>query len=112
MNKLDIIPVDSAVIVEIKKVEEKTASGLYIAKSAAERDQQYVDEGVLVAIGDLAFYEVKNNGGVMPPIGSTVYFKKHSGILHENEDKTKIYRIIQDIDIYAYKTVEEVADAR
>jgi co-chaperonin GroES (HSP10) len=100
---IDIIPIDSAVVVEIKKIEEKTAGGLIITKTTAERDQQYVDEGVLVAIGDLAFFEVRNNGGIAPNIGDMVYFKKHSGILHENADKTKIYRIIQDIDVYAYK---------
>jgi len=108
MSDLDLVPVDSAVIVELKKVDEKTKGGLIKLSSQMEKDQQYIDEGILVAIGDLAFYELKHNDGTVPPLGSRVFFKRHSGILHETEDKEKIYRIIQDIDIYAYEKKEEV----
>jgi co-chaperonin GroES (HSP10) len=95
-----IKPIDDAVLVEIKKTEEKTSGGIVRPKTLIERDQMEETDGILVAIGDFAFYDLIANGKSYPQIGDRVYFKRHSGILHYDDPNNKVYRIIHDQDIY------------
>ena len=95
------------ILIEIKKIEKKTDSGIYISESLIERNQMSEVEGTLVACGDFAFYDLIVNNKFYPKIGDKVYFKRHSGILHYGDDD-KVYRIINDQDIYASKEEEKL----
>jgi co-chaperonin GroES (HSP10) len=106
--ELDIEPIDDTVIVEVRKIEEKTKGGILLTKSVIDKDQMFEDEGILVAYGPLAFYTLSANNAEVPQLGSKVYFKKHSGIVHDNENKTKVYRCILDKDIYVKRRTTNV----
>jgi len=104
-------PVDDAVLVEIQKIEEKTAGGIYMSENVVDHKQMEQVEGTLVAVGDFAFFDLIANNKSYPKIGDKVFFKRHSGILHYDDKNNKVYRIIHDQDIYACETdmkVEEV----
>jgi len=103
--ELDIEPIDDTVVVEVKKIEGKTAGGILLTKSITDKDQMFEDEGTLVAYGPLAFYTLSANNAEVPKLGSKVYFKRHSGIVHDNENKTKVYRCILDKDIYVKRRI-------
>jgi len=104
-----IKPIDDTVLIQVKKIDEKTASGIVIPEALVERKQMEEITGTVVAVGDLAFYDLIANGKSYPIVGDKVFFKRHSGILHYDEkDKTKVYRIINDQDIYATEVEEKI----
>jgi co-chaperonin GroES (HSP10) len=105
-NRKDLVPVDKTVIIEIKKIEEKTEGGIFLTNSIVEKDQMLITEGIITAIGDYAFYDLKKVGFSHPKIGDKVFFKKYSGILHSDKETGKEYRLIQDSDIYALEKHE------
>lgn len=107
MNDVSLIPLDTAVVVKIEKSKDTTKSGIALPENMVERSQQLVTEGVLYSIGDFAFNELLLNNKKVPKIGDKVFFKKFSGILHDpKKNDDFIYRIINDIDIYAFEEVE------
>ena len=112
LNKL-IKPIDDTVLVELKTIGEKyDNSQLCRPISAIDRDQMLETTGILVALGDYAFYSLKVNEqyvldtkgtkATIPKIGDRVFFKSYSGILHYGDDG-KVYRLMNDKDIYGTK---------
>jgi co-chaperonin GroES (HSP10) len=97
-------------VVEIEKVGETYKdSSIVLPEDIQRRDQMSITEGIVAAIGDCAFLEIKNAGAkALPMIGDKVYFKKFSGILHSDKESGKEYRLIQDIDIYALESTDGV----
>jgi chaperonin GroES len=80
-----IKPLFNNVVVKPAEKEVKTAAGIYIAESAAERPQL----GEIIAIGD-----VKNM-----KVGDKVYYKRWGG--NEIKEGNEEYLIIEDKDILA-----------
>lgn len=104
---MKLIPIDTTLIVEIEKVEQKSKGGIQLPGEYIDKEQMSITEGVVVALGDFAFYEI--NEGKTPKMGDKVYFKRHSGIMHSDKETGKEYRIIHDQDVYAMESmVEEV----
>jgi len=94
---LKLQPIDTYVILEIKEKEEKKGA-LVLPDSVQDKFKAALEEGVIVSIGDEAFFELKEKKRKVPVIGDKVIFKKHCGKWYKEEDQT--YRILQDIDIY------------
>jgi co-chaperonin GroES (HSP10) len=106
---LDYKPIDTAVMIEVDKVEETSAGGIQLPEGFIEKEQMMRVEGVIVAMGDYAYKELKDAKFNYPNIGDKVLCKKYSGVLHYNEiDKRRVYRIIQDTDVIAIKQNSEV----
>jgi co-chaperonin GroES (HSP10) len=97
------------VIVEIEKVAEASKGGIILTEDFQRRDQMSITDGIVAAVGDCAFAEIKTAGAeLIPSVGDKVYFKKFSGILHSDKETNKEYRLILDKDIYALERNKEV----
>jgi len=111
IRKLELVPIDTAVIADLKSISNTTEGGIYLTDVQKERTEMTQTEGVLSAIGDGAFEELKSRGYNYPKVGDLVYFKSHSGILVREDSRlkrNKLQRVMQDIDIYAINKGEEV----
>lgn len=72
---MKIQPLGDRVLVEVKKPEEKTKSGLVLPETAKERPQK----GKVIAVGK---GRVADDGKAIPvevKVGDTVLYKKYSG---------------------------------
>lgn len=111
LENYEIIPTFNRVLVKIKKVEEKTAGGLYLAADTIDREKLASNEGVLVALGEFAFSEMSE--ALRPKVGDQVFINMYPGLEFEDvSDEGVIYRICQDKDIltpYRKKNTVEAA---
>ncbi|MCC5889447.1 MAG: co-chaperone GroES [Alkalibacterium sp.] len=88
-------PLGNRVLLEVKKQEEKTASGLVLPDSAKEKPQT----AVVVAVGE---GRLMDNGGhaAMPvEVGDEVLFEKYAG--SEVKYQGKEYLVVKDSDLIA-----------
>lgn len=97
---MQIQPVGDNLIlkIEVKKKEEKTASGIILANSGTQQSLRQ-DIGTVVAIGE---GRRLNNGELLPPCvkeGQKVLFNKYAGT-EINQDEEK-YLILKETDILA-----------
>ncbi len=104
---LKMVPLDTAVIVNVKKIQEKTACGIELPSSMTVKEQLAQTKGTVAAIGDMAFEELRNLNKLVPEAGDIVYFKKYSGICWYDEEDDKEYKIINDQDIYSFESAEK-----
>jgi co-chaperonin GroES (HSP10) len=96
LNKSGIIPVGFSVLIEPDPVEEKTASGIITATPAeADRKQLAQTDGVVLAIGPLAF---SDEPSPRCKAGERVVMKAYAGMLRKGTDGNE-YRIIADTDV-------------
>lgn len=98
MNKSGIHPVEFKVLVRPKKVEEKTVGGIIIPESAKEKEKYATVEGVLVAIGTIAF--TSPDWLDKPKVGDTVLYDKYSGARVKGKDEEE-YILLNDKEIGA-----------
>lgn len=99
INKSGIRPFRNCLLLLPKQIEEKTSAGIIVATSGQlEREQLAQTEGVVVAIGALAFegWEAED----LPKIGDTVVFTKYAGMMRNGNDDLQ-YRLIIDEDVRA-----------
>jgi chaperonin GroES len=82
-----IMPLGENVLVEPKKSEAQTASGIVLPESAEEKSQ----EGTVIAIGESDKIKVK--------VSDTVIYSKYSGSELKLEDKE--YLLVKNEDILA-----------
>jgi co-chaperonin GroES (HSP10) len=96
---IDIVPTGHHVLVEVQKVEKKTAGGIIIPDDRVERDQCSANKGKVIALGPNAFRDF--GGNPWCKIGDTVIFPKYSGLEYKSESKEDetLYRILNDEDI-------------
>ena len=99
-KKLGIIPVETKVLIQPEKVEDRSAGGLWIPEHRLEREQWAQDRGTLIAKGGLAFEDWE---GRKPEIGEKVIYRKYAGTLIKRRLETGVeeYRLCQDEDIIA-----------
>lgn len=88
MAKTNIKPLGEYVLIEPKKAETKTESGIYIPDTASEKKTQF---GKVVAAGESEKMNVKK--------GQQVVFRQYSG--EEIADGGKDYLLIKCDDIIA-----------
>lgn len=104
----DLKPMEFNVVVELDKIEEKTASGLYLPESKVDRDKLEAEEGTLVAVSPHAFsYAEWPAGARQPRVGDRVLIARFAGITRERGGAT--FKIVKDKDIIA---VVEQAEAK
>lgn len=101
-HEFNMIPLDTALIIEIEKVQKVSSGGINLPESLVDLEQTRITEGILVKVGDMAYSELNELNKIYPKIGDKVFFKKYSGILYYDEKSDKQYRIIQDQDIYSF----------
>ena len=90
-----IKPLHDRVVVERVEAEEKTASGIVLPGSAAEKP----DVGIVIAVGD---GKVLDNGSRAPlcvKAGDKVLFGKYSGQAVKHEGKEVL--VMREDDIFA-----------
>lgn len=93
-----IRPVEYKVLVKPKAVEEKTAGGIYLPDQIKEKEKFAKQEGVLVAVGAIAFTDP--DWLDRPKVGDTVLFDKYAGCTVKGKDGEE-YRLINDKEIGA-----------
>jgi co-chaperonin GroES (HSP10) len=107
-KKRDLYPIDTAVVINLGKKKNKTEGGIIFTDSYADKNELMLTEGKIEVAGEGAFKELKAAGLSYPEVGDNVCFKRYSGILFDCEVTGTIYRVVQDIDIYAIDNGEEV----
>ena len=101
INKSGIRPVEYMVVVEPKRVEEKTAGGLYIPDSNRDKEQFGQKEGRLVAASPHAFSYAKEwPKGTKPQVGDRVLFMRYQGDEVKGQDGES-YWLLKDASIMA-----------
>lgn len=88
-------------LIEPKRVDEKSKGGIIIPDEAKDREQFAQMEGTLVARSPLAFtYDDWPAGCNAPGVGDRVLFAKFAGAKVTGKDG-KEYRLVNDKDIAA-----------
>lgn len=98
-----IVPILHRLLIHPIQVEEANATfrkmkelGLAIPESdTKKREQQAVEVGIVVAVGDTAFRDF--NATVIPVVGDKIYFAKYSGKAVKDEEIE--YVLINDEDV-------------
>jgi co-chaperonin GroES (HSP10) len=102
VNNSGILPVGVSILVLPEQVEETTESGIVIATpSELERFQLKQTDGVVVAVGPLAFFDEKDpRGNVIPRcrVGQRVVMTAYAGMIRKGKDGL-MYRLIRDSDV-------------
>ena len=96
------MPSGSKVMIEVEKMERRTASGLVIPEQVAERADMNQMTGTVVAMGPLAFHD---QPVAWCQVGDRVKFSKFAGFLH-TEDGVD-YRVMHDLDIIMVEREDE-----
>jgi chaperonin GroES len=90
----NIKPLHDRVVVERVEAEEKTASGIVLPGSAAEKP----DMGVVIAVGDGKILDNGNKVNMNVKIGDKIIFGKYSG--QTVKMNSKEYLIMREDDIF------------
>lgn len=88
-------PLGNRVLLEVKKEEEKTASGLVLPDSAKEKPQT----AIVVAVGEGRVLDNGQRATVEVAVGEEVLFEKYAG--SEVKYAGKEYLVVKDTDIIA-----------
>ncbi|WHZ33073.1 co-chaperone GroES [Desemzia incerta] len=88
-------PLGDRVIIEVKKEEETTASGIVLAGTAKEKPQT----GTVVAVGAGRVLDNGTKAELSVAVGDTVFFEKYAGS-EVKYDGTE-YLVIKESDIIA-----------
>ena len=104
-------PLGDRVIVRVDEVKETSAGGVMLPFDVQERHNAASTTGVIVALGDAAFYwsfdRTRKWEGEKPVVGNRVLFDKYAGALVPGDDDNW-YRIMDDKCIGCIE--EETAD--
>ena len=98
MNESGIRPMEYKVLVKPEEVEEKTKGGIYIPEQAKDKEKFAKQEGVLIAVGAIAFTDP--DWLERPRVGDRVLYDKYAGCTVKGKDGEN-YRIINDKEIGA-----------
>lgn len=88
-------PLGNRVLLEVKKQEEKTASGLVLPDSAKEKPQT----AVVVAVGEGKLMDNGGRAAISVAVGDEVLFEKYAG--SEVKYQGKEYLVVKDTDLIA-----------
>lgn len=101
MNESGIQPMADNVLVRPKKVEERTAGGIFIPEDTKEREQFGQIEGDMVAASPGAFrynYPEWPDGASRPQVGDRVIFSRYQATEVKGRDGEK-YWLMKDTSI-------------
>lgn len=97
-----IEPAGHKILIKPKPVEEKTKSGIILAREI-ERYQEATTEGTVVAIGPTAYKKV-DDGTPWCKVGDKISYGKYAGarLTIENQDGVEEdFVVIHDVDVVA-----------
>lgn len=101
MNKSGIKPVGYYLLVEPRRVAEKTGGGLYLPEQAREKEQFAQKEGVVLEVGCMAFgYDDWPDDQPKPQPGDTVLFSRYQADEVRGKDG-EAYWLLQDKAVVA-----------
>jgi chaperonin GroES len=95
-NDSGFIPLGHRLLVLPDPVEEKTASGIVLARETTGRDEMAQVRGTLVAVGTGCWKDTTEPNWAEP--GDRIVFGKYAGLMWVGNDGKK-YRILNDLDI-------------
>jgi len=99
INQSGIIPTGGHLLVLPVKVEEKTAGGIYLPKTAQDKEQQAATVGTLVAVGASAWIDL-DDGKPWAAVGDKVSYARYAGVSMTGQDNES-YVLINDNDVLA-----------
>lgn len=99
INQSGIIPTGGHLLVLPIKVEEITAGGIYLPKTAQDKEQQAATMGTLVAVGPGAWYDL-DDGQPWAEAGDKISYAKYAGVSMKGKDNQD-YVLINDNDVLA-----------
>ena len=110
INLSGAIPVGDRVLVLPDMAVDKTSGNVFLPEDMVERHGMAAESGVLVAIGEGAFYWNSDRTtrwiGLKPKPGSHVAFERYAGTLIKGDDG-QVYRLMDDKCIGAILTEEK-----
>lgn len=86
-----IEPVGHFALIEMKRIEQKTAGGVYLPPSAVEKEERAMQEGKVIATGPFCKKLGEGHEGRM------AFFGRYAGLLIEHEGAE--YRLIDEDEI-------------
>lgn len=99
-------PLEFNVLVLPRVVQRKTAGGIFVPETSAQREDEGGDEGLLVAISPLAFNEDDFPiPEAIPNVGEHVMFARYAGKSFVGADG-RVYRVMKDKEIVGIRTAE------
>ena len=99
VNSSGITPTGGHLLVLPDKVEEITAGGIYIPKTAQEKEQQAATVGVLISVGASAWKDL-DNGEPWAKVGDRISYSRYAGVSMTGSDDAQ-YVLINDNDVLA-----------
>jgi co-chaperonin GroES (HSP10) len=97
------MPVHNHILIAVDlKDTKESEGGLVLNTDIKFRNAFKKNNGIILKVGENAFNHLRDN---IPSEGDEVYFTEHSG--DGIEDGDVMYRIIQDIDIFALNKKKE-----
>jgi co-chaperonin GroES (HSP10) len=89
-------PCGNKILVQMDKIEEKSAGGIFIPRQKVEREEMSQMVGTLVAVGNCAWADQPYPWA---KVGDRVKFAKYAGFLHDDDGDGNSYRVMHDLDI-------------
>lgn len=95
-NKSGFVPLGHRLLVLPDAVEEKTASGIVLARETTGRDEMAQVRGTVAAVGDGCWKDTPTQNWAQA--GDRIVYGKYSGLMWDGADGKK-YRILNDLDV-------------
>lgn len=105
-NRSGITPIGDRVLVLPDQPMQQTSGGIHLPEELRERHAMAAETGVIVAMGEAAFYwnsdRTRHWEGTKPQVGDHVCMQRYSGVVFTGDDGQK-YRIMDDTCIAALR---------
>ena len=99
INQSGIVPTGGHLLIMPDKVEEMTAGGIYLPKTAQDKEQMAATVGTLIAVGSSAWADI-DDGSPWAAVGDKVSYARYAGVSMTGQDK-ETYVLINDNDVLA-----------
>lgn len=104
-NDFPLQPCGWFLLVEEKRVAQKTAGGILLATETQDAERYLTTTGCVVAMGPACYTAEAFHGKRWCEIGDTVMFHKHAGyrieLKADDPDDPPRYRLLKDNDLFA-----------
>ncbi len=97
LNNSGIQPLDIKILVKPDVAEEKTVGGIIIPDSKQEHENNRMNRGVIIGMGENCFLDLEE---LCPSVGDYILYSSFAGADVDGTDDEK-YRLIRDIDVNA-----------
>ena len=98
-NESGFLPIGDRVLILPDEFAEQTSGGIYVDETTRERNTKAAETGVLVAVGESAWYwnsdRTRRYEGAKPVPGQRLRFERYAGAIHHGHDG-RLYRVLDD----------------